>query len=187
MSLRIARAAIAAENADQLHEARLLLLLHHATEKGDGSIDGITKLAKLDFLLRYPKVLQRLLDKLNADRKKKIALPIASYEQDTVESKMIRFRYGPWDPRYRRWIGVLVAKGLADTYLQGRTVHVKLTDRGQHTAIQLSDNEDMKDLDLRARVLSTSVGSKSGQWLKDTIYEIVPELTGMPWGKEIET
>lgn len=35
---------------------------------------------------------------------------------------MIRFRYGPWDDRYRRWIGILVAKGLAETSLKGHTV-----------------------------------------------------------------
>lgn len=34
------------------------------------------------------------------------------FEAETVESKMVRFRYGPWDARYRSWIGVLTAKGV---------------------------------------------------------------------------
>lgn len=130
MSLRIIDAAIETEQSDQLHEARLLLLLRHAANRGEGTIEGITKLAKIDFLLRYPLYFQRLVDRLNKDRKKLLVVPLQPYEADTVESKMIRFRYGPWDPRYRRWIGILVAKGLADTYLKGKTVHVKLTESG---------------------------------------------------------
>ena len=186
MSLRIIDAAIETEQADQLHEARLLLLLRHAANRGEGTTEGITKLAKIDFLLRYPLYFQRLVDRLNHSRKKPVAVPIQSYEADTVESKMIRFRYGPWDPRYRRWIGILVAKGLADTYLKGKTVHVKLTESGLTLASKLAESEAFRDLDARSRLIDKTVGAKSGQWLKETIYEIVPELTGMQWGEEIE-
>lgn len=43
-----------------LHEARLLLLLlAFAGDDNSGSIDGIAKLAKLDFLLRYPTLLKK--------------------------------------------------------------------------------------------------------------------------------
>lgn len=187
MSLRIIDAAIDTEQSDQIHEARLLLLLRHAANRGDGTVEGITKLAKIDFLLRYPRYFQRLVDKLNKDRKRKIAIPMQPYEADTVESKMIRFRYGPWDPRYRRWIGILVAKGLADTYLKGKTVHVKLTETGVALANTVAEQEVFRDLDLRSRLIDKAVGARSGQWLKETIYEVVPELTGMDWGEEIET
>lgn len=186
MSLRIIDATIETEQSDQLHEARLLLLLRHAANRGSGTIEGITKLAKVDFLLRYPLYFQRLVDQLNQKRKRKIQVPIQDYESDTVESKMIRFRYGPWDPRYRRWIGILVSKGLADTYLQGKTVHVKLTDRGVELANRIAESDDFRDLDERSKLIDKTVGSKSGTWLKDTIYKVVPELTGMQWGKEIE-
>jgi len=187
VSLRIIDAAIETEQSDQLHEARLLLLLRHAANRGTGTVEGITKLAKIDFLLRYPRYLQRLVDTLNKDRKKPIVIPLQPFEVDTVESKMIRFRYGPWDPRYRRWIGILVAKGLADTYVKGKTVHVKLTERGIKVAGTVAEQEAFKDLDVRSRLIEKLVGSKSGQWLKETIYVIVPELTGMDWGEEIET
>ena len=186
MSLRIIDATIETEQSDQLHEARLLLLLRHAANRGKGTIDGITKLAKIDFLLRYPLYFQRLIDRLNQDRKRKINVPLQEYETDTVESKMIRFRYGPWDPRYRRWIGILVAKGLANTYLQGKTVHVKLTDSGMELANRIAETEEFQDLDARSNLIDKTVGSKSGTWLKDTIYEVVPELSGMRWGEEIE-
>jgi hypothetical protein len=186
MSLRIIDAAIETEQANQLHEARLLLLLRYVTKNGEVSVDGIMKLAKIDFLLRYPLYFQRLVDRLNTDRKRKIAVPIKEFESDTVESKMIRFRYGPWDPRYRRWIGILVAKGLADTYLQGKTVHIKLTQRGTEIASTIAEAEDFRDLAERSELVAKTVGSRSGTWLKETIYEVVPELTGMTWGEEIE-
>lgn len=186
MSLRIIDAAIETEQADQLHEARLLLLLSHATNGGKTSVDGITKLAKIDFLLRYPLYFQRLVDRLNIERKRKIVVPINDFETDTVESKMIRFRYGPWDPRYRRWIGILVAKGLADTYLQGKTVHVKLTPKGAEIASSLAQADDFRDMATRSELVAKTVASRSGSWLKETIYEAVPELTGMDWGEEIK-
>jgi len=185
MSLRIIEAAVKAEQADQLHAARLLLLLRHAADRGDGSVEGITKLAKMDFLLRYPLYFERLLNDLNKARKRPVVVPIQPYERDTVESKMIRFRYGPWDPRYRRWIGILVAKGLAETRLEGRTVHVRLTDAGMQLAASLAQGEQFQDLDSRSRLIGKSVGSRSGHWLKEQIYRVVPELTGMAWGEEI--
>lgn len=186
MSLRIIDAAIEIEQADQLHEARLLLLLRYVTKDGEVNVEGITKLAKIDFLLRYPLYFQRLVDRLNLERKRKIAVPINEFETDTVESKMIRFRYGPWDPRYRRWIGILVAKDLADTYLQGKTVHVKLTQKGTEIARNLAEVDEFRDLAERMKLVAKTVGSRSGNWLKEHIYEVVPELTGMNWGEEIE-
>lgn len=185
MSLRIVRTAVNTEQADQLHEARLMLLLRHEADRGDGSVAGITKLAKLDFFLRYPVYFERVLNNLNKTRKRPLKVDMQEYETDTVESKMIRFRYGPWDPRYRRWIGLLVAKGLADTHLKGRTVHVRLTDAGLEAAEELAQDEQFQDLDARSRLISKSVGLRTGKWLKDTVYEVVPELTGMQWGEEI--
>jgi hypothetical protein len=182
MSFRIVYAAIEAEQSDSLHEARLLLLLRHAAAKGDGAIDGITKLAKMDFLVRYPVYLERLLTS-TLTRPPKIEMQ--AFERDTVESRMIRFRYGPWDPRYRRWIGILVAKGLAETYLEGKTVHVKLTEAGIRVAEQLASEESLADLDRRAKQVSRSVGGRSGTWLKDKMYEVVPQLSSMAWGEEI--
>jgi len=50
------------ESNDNLHLGRLLVLLSaFAGNTGSGSVDGLTKLAKLDFLLRYPVNLERAL------------------------------------------------------------------------------------------------------------------------------
>jgi len=182
MSFRIIRASIDAEKDDALHEARLLLLLFHAGQRGDGSVDGITKLAKLDFLLRYPTYLERLLRRI---RTRVPRVPMEAYEAHTVESKMIRFRYGPWDSRYRRWIGILVGRGLADTYLQGRTVHIRLSDTGKNVANALTSDADFSLFNERCELIARTVGSLSGTRLKDLVYGVVPELSGMAWGEEI--
>lgn len=183
MSLRIIHAAISTEKVPALHEARLLLLLYHAGGTGNGTVEGITKLAKLDFLLRYPTYLSRLLPKI---RKRPPEVPMEPYERDTVESKMIRFRYGPWDPRYRGWIGILVAKALVDTYVLGRTVHVRLTDRGRAVAQELRSDPSFVTLDRRAEVVAATAGKQSGTRLKELVYEVVPELSALAWGEEIE-
>lgn len=183
MSMRLIREAARAEQDDSLYEARLLLLLRHRVERGEGTIDGITKLAKMDFLLRYPLYFQRL---LNDTKKRPPQVPIQDFESDTVESKMVRFRYGPWDPRYRRWIGLLVAKGLTETYLKGRTVHVRITMKGRSVADQLSETEEFKDLSDRSLMVNLAVGGMAGTKLKELVYKVVPELTGMAWGEEIE-
>jgi hypothetical protein len=183
LSLRIVESAVAAEQADALHEARLLLLLRQQADKGQGTVNGITKLAKMDFLLRYPLYLERLLRALYKRPPEAVMQP---YERDTVESRMIRFRYGPWDHRYRRWIGLLVAKGLVDSFVSGRTVHVQLTKRGRQVADALAQQQHFTDLSARTEQVSKAVGTMSGSKLKDLIYQVVPELTGMNWGDEIQ-
>lgn len=50
------------DQSPELHATRILLLLNAFAEEGQcGVIDGLTKLAKLDFLLRYPVMLERAL------------------------------------------------------------------------------------------------------------------------------
>lgn len=50
------------EENDNLHLARLLVLLKAFSGRdGTKTIDGLTKLAKLDFFLRYPTYLERAL------------------------------------------------------------------------------------------------------------------------------
>ncbi|WP_052730167.1 hypothetical protein [Sphingomonas sp. SRS2] len=93
MSLNVLRAAADAENADGLHLARLLGLLRNADSVGRSKpkpVEGITKLAKLDFLLRYPIYLERALIQLGKSPDAAAVLP---RERTTVETKMIRFRY----------------------------------------------------------------------------------------------
>lgn len=182
MSLRLIKAATTIENADELHLARLLLLLNEADKKSSKAIEGIMKLAKLDFLLRYPNCLERILIAKNRKTDKANILP---HERTSIESKMIRFRYGPWDERYRKWLGLLVSKGLAITYLKGRTIYIELTDKGRKVVSALSEMDEYKIMSIRSSEIYKAVGAESATKLKDLIYKTFPEIIDMKWGSDI--
>ena len=182
MSLRMIRAAARVGMMDEPHEARLLILLLAASKKSDKPVDGLTKLAKLDFLLRYPNCLERA---LRAAKKDPTKAGVQPYERTNIETKMIRFRYGPWDHRYRRWISLLIARGLVTTSVEGRTVRVRLTPAGRTLAGRLTEREEFNDLTERSRVIAQVFGDTTGTRLKDFIYSVFPELTDMRWGEEI--
>jgi hypothetical protein len=186
-SLGLVRAVAQIERSDDWHLARLLILLHSASgSKREKPVEGIMKLAKLDFLLRYPNCLERVMKKESLKENEWNKLNIKEYEKDNVEASMIRFRYGPWDERYRKWIGLLVAKGLARTYMKGKTINISLTERGKSMAEALASNENFSDIASRSQLLmSSSVGKMGATKLKDYVYQTFPEILDMRWGDEI--
>jgi hypothetical protein len=191
MSLRLIRAAGDIESSDAFHEARLLLLLEHAAGNGEDAkpIEGIMKLAKLDFFVRYPNCLSRALEALPvADRPKRgVDTNIPEEDRNTIEARMIRFRYGPWDMRYRRWLGVLAAKGLIDIYASGRTVHTRITSQGRMVAASImTAYPEHKNLGDRCRLVVRAFSDMGATKLKNFVYQVIPELNGMQWGEEIE-
>lgn len=183
MSLKTIYLAADIENSDEFHLSRLLLLLQACGKKNNKPVDGIMKLAKLDFLLRYPNCLVRVLKAL---RKDSLAEGISEEERNTIEARMIRFRFGPWDDRYRKWISLLVAKRLAQTFLEGRTVKIVLTEKGLELAETLGKRTEFHDLSARSKIISIAVGDYNATKLKDFIYNVFPEITTMKWGEEIE-
>ncbi|WP_048050993.1 hypothetical protein [Methanosarcina soligelidi] len=183
MSLKLVHLAAEIENCDDFHIARLILLLNAAGKRSNKPVEGIMKLAKMDFLLRYPNCLVRA---LKAVDKEAIAQEIPTEEQNTIETRMIRFRFGPWDKRYRRWIGLLMSKGLVDTYLKGRTVNVKLTPAGIEVAAQLSELEEFSPIAKRSKIVVSAVGDYPATKLKDFVYEVFPEIVDMQWGRYID-
>ena len=182
MSLKVVSLAAAVEFSDDFHLARLLILLKTIGGRNGKPVKGIMKVAKLDFLLRYPNCLVRV---LTATDRASDAETIPEQERNTIEARMIRFRYGPWDTRYRRWIGLLVAKGLANTYLEGKTVNLKLTDAGSAVVEQLCLLDEFKPLRVRSQLIHSSVGNLSAIRLKDLIYKVFPEILSMQWGEKI--
>lgn len=183
MSLKIVHMASSVEKSDDFHVARLLLLLKASAGRSDKPVQGIMKLAKLDFLLRYPNCLVRVLQALGKDKEAK---NIPESERDTIEASMIRFRFGPWDKRYRRWIGIMVAKQLANTFVEGRTVNVKLTKEGCEIASKIGDLDEFSALAKRSKIVASAVGGFSATKLKDFVYKVFPEIVNMQWGLHIE-
>src|ERR1700733_6901781 len=188
MSLRIVKAAANAENEDDLHLARLLVLLGSADARKTTlatkarAVEGITKLAKMDFLLRYPTCLERVLAKLDRDPE---LVAVQPRERTSIETKMIRFRYGRWDARYRRWLGLLSARGLVRLALEGNTIVIGLTDAGRILAGTLRETDLFKEIASRSDLTTKAVGSFSATRLKDFVYDAVPEISDMKWGEEI--
>ena len=113
-----------------------------------------------------------------------VAIP--EEDLDTVEAKMIRFRYGPWDNRYRRWLGVLAAKGLVTIGIQGRTVRVAVTKQGRDLARSLAARAEYDGLAQRSQVIASCLGHMGATTLKDFVYKTFPELNAMKWGESIE-
>jgi hypothetical protein len=185
MALELARALAATERDDDFHIARLLLLMEAISGKRAKMmpVQGITKLAKLDFLLRYPNCLERA---LAASSYSPIEAKVHRFERTTIESKMIRFRFGPWDHRYRRWVALMAAQGLVTVDIQRRTVQLWLTATGKETAATIAGRKEHEVLVERARVISRRFGSQSGSALMKFVYATFPELTNMRWGEEIE-
>lgn len=182
MALELVQALARAELDDSLHMARILMLLDAHSGRSNKPIEGITKLAKLDFLLRYPNCLERALLAKNTLTS---SAHIQDFERTTIESKMVRFRYGPWDHRYRRWIALLVGKGLLKAGVEGRTVKLWLTDAGHSTAVNLAISPNLEDLFARAKLVAKTFGPMSGTALKDFVYNTFPEITTMRWGVPI--
>src|SRR5690606_37446228 len=61
MALELVQALAKTELDDHLHMARLLMLFEAHSGRSNKPVEGVTKLAKLDFLLRYPNCLERAL------------------------------------------------------------------------------------------------------------------------------
>jgi len=107
---------LVADDFVEFHACRLLLLLTgcgvRKRDTGDVVLSGMTKMAKLDFFVRYPAFFARAVSHLG--------LEVDVEPSAAVESRMIRFHYGPWDKRYNQVLPYLQARGLAVVEPSGR-------------------------------------------------------------------
>lgn len=170
------------EDIDNFHLGRLLVLLRaFAGASGADSVDGLTKLAKLDFLLRYPALLERA---LHARGAKAADVQVLNHERTSVESRMVRFRYGPWDFRYRRFINLLVGMGLVRVELDGRTIRLSLTTKGVDLSGLISKTPSFADVDRRAQLLKRHCDLSATNLMR-FVYETFPEIASLRLGEEI--
>lgn len=183
MSAEIVPLLASLEEDPGLHQARLLLLLDaFAGRGGTDHINGLTKLAKLDFLLRYPTYMERALSATGRDGTR---VNVQDQERTSVESSMVRYRYGPWDFRYRQLVDLLVCRGLAWAQVQGRTVQIGLTDKGRAAAQRLSATEEFAEVRRRAGLLPGPFRTMGATRLKDFVYAVFPEIVTMRLGESI--
>jgi hypothetical protein len=174
-------------NLDQfpeLHAVRLLLLLDAFAEDDQrGAIEGLTKLAKLDFLLRYPVMLERA---LAAKGRSTREVQLEDHERHSVESEMVRYRFGPWDHRYREVLNLLVAKGLASVSIEGRKVVIAATEAGRNRARQFSNDDLFVQYARRARVLKRHFDLTATNLMR-FIYDTFPEVVSLRSNAPIST
>jgi len=157
------------------HQARVLLLVDAvARMPGTGQkLDGLTKLAKLDFLVRYPALALRVIGGPAADAR----LQPSEDDVRETEAPMIRYKYGPWDDRYYPVIGALVGRGLL-AYTRGRrsSVALRLTPEGRKLTRTLSTSAAWVDIAARCEAVAEHVGTRTGSQLKELIYKKLPEI-----------
>ncbi len=166
----------ALESNPELHCARLLILLEaFATESSAGEVEGVTKLAKLDFLLRYPVLLEKA---LQAKRHSTKEVHLLEHERNSVESKMVRYRFGPWDHRYPRLLSLLQAKGLVQMRMSGITKMVGITTRGKELARNLANTEEFANVARRAKLLKRYFDMPATRLMR-FVYSTFPEIVSL--------
>jgi hypothetical protein len=159
-------------------EARLLLLIAAFTGVGR-SLEGRVKLAKLDFFLRYPKFLRRALQIRGASG------DIAEVDApDNIEARMVRYRYGPWDPSYYAVLGRLIGKRLVAIVPIRSGLGFRVTDSGQAVASRLAKADPWRPTAKMIRLLKRHL-DLSGTNLKDFIYQHFPEVSNAEWGTKL--
>ena len=163
-----------AEESLELHAARLLLLLNYAGIKG--KIVSRTKIAKMDFFVRYPAYLKKAatLNHLSIDDEIDIR----------PESPMIRYKYGPWDSKYYNVFALLISKGLITISPSKNGDVFELSDRGRYAVQELKVFE-FEDIIKRCELVSRLFRNKTGTAIKDFIYQYFPEVTSRRLGEEI--
>lgn len=154
----------------EFHAARLLILISVCGRSGPIArrIDGRTKLAKLDFFVRYPKFLE-VAQRVLSDR----GLPSTPFhaEGPERESPMIRYRFGPWDPAYRDYLAFLESRGLLRV-VGTRVEAYSLTAQGRAVAEEVARHPTFAPLVARAQSMVGNLASWTGSALKDFIYEV---------------
>jgi hypothetical protein len=159
---------LVADDVLEFHAGRIVLLL--ATCGGVSSaISGLTKMAKLDFFVRYPdffEVVSRDPDRPSDGR------------SQAVEAAMIRHRYGPWDKRYYHVLAFLKSRGLITIKKAGKSFRIALTRAGKLVAKRIGAAPAFAGMKEQMKRVDERLGGKTGNELKKMIYMIFDEEVG---------
>jgi len=170
-----------ADDIVEFHAARLLLLMHICGVSG--KIEGLTKMAKLDFFVRYPEFFEVARNAVS-QKEQSAASNLGSQKQ--VESAMVRHHYGPWDKRYYHTLAHLEAKQLIYVGKEKKSYQISLTPLGLEKARMLATKPSFMAIVNRMREVKKVFGGKTGTSLKDLIYRIFDKEVGKrPMGQRI--
>jgi hypothetical protein len=152
---------ILADDVLEFHAARLLLLFKLCGTSS--KIKGLTKMAKLDFFVRYPQFFDKICNNLGK---------VTNSSNLTIESSMVRFHYGPWDKRYYHILSYLEAKALLHVRKVGNQFQFELTPLGKDAARKLAEDKAFQNLVEHMVRVKSELGSKAGSTLKKLIYDV---------------
>ena len=164
------------EQVTEYHASRLLLLLYLSNR--NHRVDGLTKLAKLDFFVRYPDFFARAAEHLGHGGQRACT--------GSVDSAMVRYRYGPWDPRYYQVLGFLEGRALITVAKKKKAFVFTLTDEGGRLAKKLIQSDVFRELTAHITSVKTVLGGKTGDAIKRLVYELFDEeVARLPLGEAI--
>jgi hypothetical protein len=173
---------MAADDIVEFHAARLLLLLRFCGTSG--SINGLTKMAKLDFFVRYPDFFA-VARASSLPHSSTPAVPLQQ-AKDAVESAMVRHHYGPWDKRYYHILAILESKQLVTIIKEGNSYRIALATAGQQKAKAIAARSSFDPLVARMKEVKEIFGRKDGTYLKKLIYRLFEaEVAQRPMGQMI--
>ena len=171
LATQAASVPLAADDIVEFHAARLLLLMLVCGTAG--RIDGLTKMAKLDFFSRYPDFF--LVARAAEGEPEN---PRTVSEGMVVESSMVRHHYGPWDKRYYHVLAHLEAKRLITVSKEKKSYQIALTPLGKERAKTLAELPSFASLVDRLKQIRETFGKKTGTYLKDLIYRLFDREVG---------
>lgn len=162
-------------------EVRLLLLID-AFSSQQGGLQGRTKLAKLDFLLRYPAFLKRALEakSVHVDEDAEDIF----LEPNPIEQRMVRYRFGPWDPSYFSLLGALIGRGLVEVVPYNRGLGYRTTSTGSQVASEVRVDPSWRSVAASTSLLRRHF-NQAGSTLKKFVYDTFPEVGSARWNDEL--
>ncbi|SCY54481.1 hypothetical protein SAMN05720606_10621 [Paenibacillus polysaccharolyticus] len=169
MSMSLIEKVISLENHDELHTVRLLVLISTIVGKKRETTIQITKLAKLDFILRYPAALYKALDFVNG---LKDAL-ITESEKNNIESEMLAFNYSPWSSDFRRLLVLLTSRSLISWSSKGNSIELSLTKQGEDFYNKIIRYQEFSEIIQQSKSIKTNFSKLSMLKLDSVLSEIL--------------
>lgn len=191
------RAAIGTTESIAYHAARVLLLISYCGKPRSvraaslPAIVGRTLLAKLDFFLRYPVYLKKAAQILSKDfTNEDFGMAAEGGEGEevmalSVESRMVRYLYGPWDHIYYPALAYLIGKELITVENKGGTDVFRITTKGREVSSTFAEDPVYADLVRRAETAYKLFNPFTGNRLKEFIYHHFPEVVSRRVGETI--
>jgi|GEM_PF-6511853 len=178
------------ENNVPIRAARILLLLKYCSDEanGDAIITGLTRLAKLDFFLRYPKHLMTAIEAVvdTPELREQFIRRIPVEEATLMFNKlMTRHHFGPWDHNYYNVFAYLTSKGLISVSKSESTYVFRLEQAGYRAVSMLEQNRNFDGYVRLAQTLGEVFGDYLGSQLKQFIYDHFAAIANAKLGETL--